>query len=32
MAISMNNHEQRLIAIEAKIKEFLNKLAALEAK
>lgn len=32
MAISMNNHEQRLVAIEAKIKEFLDKLTALEAK
>lgn len=32
MAISMNSHETKLKAIEAKIQEFLNKLAALEAK
>ena len=32
MAISMNTHESKLVAIEAKIKEFLNKLTALEAK
>ena len=32
MAISLNDHESKIKAIETKIQEFLNKLAELEAK
>lgn len=32
MAISLNTHESKIVAIETKIQEFLSKLAELEAK